>query len=141
MNFLHSRKTYFKDFSSSMKIITEMTELYFVKLQFMVVIKIIHFVSFYQYSISLMYSVYYISLSFIISLFIYCFFVNTFYQFFLVNFDIFYILFDSSQVGLLRSINFTCSCTYYHYYHYYFCFILFIIFISYFYFLVYSFCK
>ena len=32
-----------------MKKITEMIELYFVKLQFMVVIKIIHFVSFYQY--------------------------------------------------------------------------------------------
>ena len=46
VNFLHSRKPYFKDFSENMKIITELTEPYFVKLQFMVVIKIIHFVLF-----------------------------------------------------------------------------------------------
>ena len=32
VNFLHSRKLYFKDFSASMKVITEMIELYFVKL-------------------------------------------------------------------------------------------------------------
>ena len=46
VNFLHSRKPYFKDFSENMKIITELTEPYFVKLQFMVVIKIIHLVLF-----------------------------------------------------------------------------------------------
>ena len=48
-------------------------ELYLVKLQFMVVIKIVHFVFFYQYSISFICSVYCISLSIAIFFFIYMF--------------------------------------------------------------------
>ena len=41
MNYLHSRKPYFKDFSASMKMITELIKLYLylVKLQFIVVMK------------------------------------------------------------------------------------------------------
>ena len=62
-----------KYFSASMKMITELIELYFVKLQFIVVIKIIHIVLFYQYLISFIYTVYCITLSVSISLFIYIF--------------------------------------------------------------------
>ena len=68
-------------FSASMKIITEMIELYFVNLQFMVAIKIINFVLFYPYSISLFYSLCCISLSVTISLslsFIYYIFFHLF---------------------------------------------------------------
>ena len=71
MNYLHSRKPYFKNFSASLKMITELIELYLVKLQFMVVIKIVNFVFFYQYSTSFICSVYCISLSIAISFFIY----------------------------------------------------------------------
>ena len=39
---------HFKDFSASMAIITELIELYFVKLQVIVIVKIVHFVFFYQ---------------------------------------------------------------------------------------------
>ena len=127
----------------------EVIELYFVKLQFMVVIKIIHFVSFQQISIFLS-ILYTISLHLPLYLLSFIFFFSTTFSsfVFLLNFNIFYILF--SLLGLLRSIYFTCFMyiayyyfhTYYHYYLYYFYFILFIIFISYcFYFLAYSFCK
>ena len=63
MNYLHSRKPWLTDFSASMKMITELIELYLAKLQFMVVIKTVHFVFFYQYSTSFICSVYCISLS------------------------------------------------------------------------------
>ena len=104
VNFLHSRKPYFNDFSASMKIITELIELYFVKLQFMVVIKIIHFVFFCQYSISFICTVYCISLSVTISLFIFIyvsfffFFLNTFFFFlfsFLLNFNFLLFVYNS----------------------------------------------
>ena len=71
VNFLHSRKPYSNVFSACMKIITEIIKLYFVKLKFIVIIKIIHFVLFYPYSIPLLYSLYCISLS--VSLFLYLF--------------------------------------------------------------------
>ena len=160
VNFLNSRKSYFKDFSASLKTITELIKPYFVKLQSMVVIKIIHFVFFYQYSVSYFYSVYcislYVTLFFTIS-FIYMSFFSfssstpfscSFFFFFfyiLLNFN--FLLFDNSQLGLLRIISFK-----FHVHSFIviliviiiisIIFILFAIFINYcFYFLVYSFCK
>ena len=125
MNFLHSGKPYFKDFSASMKMITEPFELYFVKLQFMVIIKIVHVVFFYQYSMSFIYSVYCTSLSITISFFIYiymsffsflsqhlflffllCFFYLFIYFFIFCLISIFYCLFDNSKLSLFRSISF-----------------------------------
>ena len=55
-------KIIFQRFFSKLKTITELIKPYFVKLQSMGVIKIIHFVFFYQYSVSYFYSVYCISL-------------------------------------------------------------------------------
>ena len=66
MNFRHSRKPYSKIFSSSMKIIAEMIKFYFVKLEFMVLIKIfiLHSFTYIQYLFSILYAVsLYISLS------------------------------------------------------------------------------
>ena len=100
---MHSRKSYFKDFSASMKMITELIELYLVKLQFIVVIKIVHFVFFYQYSISFIYSVYCISLSITVSflfmyiyiyIFFFLFFLNTFFSFYLSIFFPFFAIFQ-----------------------------------------------
>ena len=61
VNLLHLRKPYFKYLSASMKIVAEMIEPYFVKLQFMVVIKnIIHIVFLntnIQYILSILHSI------------------------------------------------------------------------------------
>ena len=108
-----------------MKMITELFELYFVKLQFMVIIKIVHVVFFYQYSMSFIYSVYCTSLSITISFFIYiymsffsflsqhlflffllCFFYLFIYFFIFCLISTFYCLFDNSQLSLFRSISF-----------------------------------
>ena len=73
---------------ASMKMITELIVFYFLKLQFMAVIKMIHFVFFYQYSISFIYSVYCISLSITIYSFI-CIifsFISVFFFFLFVSF-------------------------------------------------------
>ena len=156
VNFLNSRKSYFKDFSASLKTITELIKPYFVKLQSMVVIKIIHFVFFYQYSVSYFYSVYFISLyvtlSFTISFIYMSFFsfssstpFSCLFFYFLLNFN--FLLLDNSQLSLLRIISFK-----FHVHSFIviliviiiisIIFILFAIFINYcFYFLVYSFCK
>ena len=87
------KKPYFKDFSASMEMITELIELYFVKLQFMVVIKVVNFIFFYQYSMSFIYSVYCISLSIAISFFIYIYiYICIFFLFFFLNsFFLFYL--------------------------------------------------
>ena len=73
---------------ASMKMITELIVFYFLKLQFMVVIKMINFVFFYQYSISFIYSVYCISLSITICSFIYIIFsfISVFFFFLFVSF-------------------------------------------------------
>ena len=95
--FSASKKPYFKDFSASMEMITELIELYFVKLQFMVVIKVVNFIFFYQYSMSFIYSVYCISLSIAISFFIYIYiyiyiYICIFFLFFFLNnFFLFYL--------------------------------------------------
>ena len=101
MNFLHSRKLYFKVFSASMKIITEMIEFYFVKLQFMVVILkwfILYPFTNIQYLLSTLHTLYlFIDKEDIMTDLSLCLFSTYF----------FYILLDSSQLGLLRSIFFT----------------------------------
>ena len=56
------RKPYLKVFSASMKIIIEIIKLYFVKLQFMVVTKIIHFMFFYHIQYLFLFHLYVISL-------------------------------------------------------------------------------
>ena len=91
--FSASKKPYFKDFSASMEMVTELIELYFVKLQFMVVIKVVNFIFFYQYSMSFIYSVYCISLSIAISFFIYIYiYICIFFLFFFLNnFFLFYL--------------------------------------------------
>ena len=94
--FSASKKPYFKDFSASMEMVTELIELYFVKLQFMVVIKVVNFIFFYQYSMSFIYSVYCISLSIAISFFIYIYiyiYVYFFYSSFSTTFSYFIYLF------------------------------------------------
>ena len=158
---MHSRKSYFKDFSASMKMITELIELYLVKLQFMVVIKIVHFVFFYQYSISFIYFILYLLIYYCIFylciLCLYVFFLILSQHLFLVLFiylvfsifcyiPIFYWLFDNSLLGLSRSISFVsilhfmyihsfiiCYLHSYYYYHYFIIInnILFAILISY----------
>ena len=70
-------------FSASMKIITEMIELYFVNLQFMVVIKIINFVLFthIQYLFSILYAV---SLYLLLYLFLFHLYIISFFIYFLL---------------------------------------------------------
>ena len=89
---LHSRKPYFRDFSASiMRIVTEMIELYFVKLQFMVIIKNIHIVFFYQYWISLINFIFCISLPVIVSFHLHTYLSQTFSRF--LKFFYFFILY------------------------------------------------
>ena len=124
MNFLHSRKLYFKVFSASMKIITEMIEFYFVKLQFMVVILkwfILYPFTNIQYLLSTLHTLYLfidkedimtdLSLYLFSTYFFYISSLSTpfsrLFLLLLLNFNVFYILLDSSQLGLLRSIFFT----------------------------------
>ena len=104
------KKLYFKDFSASMEMITELIELYFVKLQFMVVIKVVNFIFFYQYSMSFIYSVYCISLSIAISFFIYIYiyiYIYMYIFFILLSQQLFPILFICLLVYL-----FICLFTY-----------------------------
>ena len=124
MNFLHSRKLYFKVFSASMKIITEMIEFYFVKLQFMVVILnwfILYPFTNIQYLLSTLHTLYLfidkedimtdLSLCLFSTYFFYISSLSTpfsrLFLLLLLNFNVFYILLDSSQLGLLKSIFFT----------------------------------
>ena len=124
MNFLHSRKLYFKVFSASMEIITEMIEFYFVKLQFMVVILkwfILYPFTNIQYLLSTLHTLYLfidkedimtdLSLCLFWTYFFYISSLSTpfsrLFLLLLLNFNVFYILLDSSQLGLLRSIFFT----------------------------------
>ena len=124
MNFLHSRKLYFKVFSASMKIITEMIEFYFVKLQFMVVILnwfILYPFTNIQYLLSTLHTLYLfidkedimtdLSLCLFSTYFFYISSLSTpfsrLFLLLLLNFNVFYILLDSSQLGLLRGIFFT----------------------------------
>ena len=124
MNFLHSRKLYFQVFSASMKIITEMIEFYFVKLQFMVVILkwfILYPFTNIQYLLSTLHTLYLfidkedimtdLSLCLFSTYFFYISSLSTpfsrLFLLLLLNFNVFYILLDSSQLGLLRSIFFT----------------------------------
>ena len=124
MNFLHSRKLYFKVFSASMEIITEMIEFYFVKLQFMVVILkwfILYPFTNIQYLLSTLHTLYLfidkedimtdLSLCLFSTYFFYISSLSTpfsrLFLLLLLNFNVFYILLDSSQLGLLRSIFFT----------------------------------
>ena len=85
MNFLHSRKPYFKVFSASMKIIAEMIKLYFVKLQFMVVIKIFILYSFthIQYLFSILYAV---SLYLLLYVFLFHLYISFFCCYFITRF-------------------------------------------------------
>ena len=124
MNFLHSRKLYFKVFSASMKIITEMIEFYFVKLQFMVVILkwfILYPFTNIQYLLSTLHTLYLfidkedimtdLSLYLFSTYFFYISSLSTpfssLFLLLLLKFNVFYILLDSSQLGLLSSIFFT----------------------------------
>ena len=98
VNLLQLRKPYFKYLSASMKIVAEMTEPYFVKLQFMVIKNIIHIVFFYtniQYLLSILHSIslylfsfiYFFSLSFSFSQHLYLVCI-----FFLLNINFFLFL-------------------------------------------------
>ena len=124
MNFLHSRKLYFKVFSASMKIITEMIEFYFIKLQFMVVILkwfILYPFTNIQYLLSTLHTLYLfidkedimtdLSLYLFSTYFFYISSLSTpfssLFLLLLLKFNVFYILLDSSQLGLLSSIFFT----------------------------------
>ena len=126
MNFLHSRKLYFKVFSASMKIITEMIEFYFVKLQFMVVILkwfILYPFTNIQYLLSTLHTLYLfidkedimtdLSLYLFSTYFFYISSLSTpfsrLFLLLLLNFNVFYILLDSSQLGLLLSSIFFTS--------------------------------
>ena len=137
MNFVHSRKPYFKDFSESMKIIIEMTGLYFVKLEFIVVINFfdsvtislfiyIHFffflntTPFFHLLLLLL-----LLLNFNFLLFVWYFVVS------LIKKHIFYVFHVHNFIIIFRVIIIITNII----------FVLLIIFISYCFFLVYSSCK